>query len=237
MKRIMSVLAVAMVVCIHGVADAKTSKAVMQEIQEFGSSIKGTELFLKCTVIRISARGRFSAGKATDATNVFPDGNIYYQGTIEGGVQINTQDAAEFTEEARRKLLAAENNRAAVLSVDRGSKVVIHDIEVEDDETRIQLTLPGSYYSEVKSTVRFKMFDDVNSLDDFKRMFDKAFAKEEFEVLRGNKTIEINQGTTTNELIKLIGLADYRINLGAKTILVYGSTRYIFADDVLVDLN
>ena len=237
MKHFISLLAVMVFVCLHGVSDAKTSKAMMKEIEEFGTSIIGTELYLRCTVLRISARGRFTAGKATDATNVFPDGNIYYQGTIEGGVQINTQDAAEFTEEARRKLLAAENNRAAVLSIDRGSKVVVHDIEVEDDETRIQLTLPGSYYSEVKSTVRFKMFDDVNSLDDFKRMFDKAFAREEYEVLRGDITVEINQGVTTDEVIKMLGLADYRVNLGAKSILVYDSMRYIFADDKLLDLN
>ena len=176
-------------------------------------------------------------GKATDATNVYPDGNIYYQGTIEGGVQINTQNPAEFTEEARRKLLAAENNKAAVIGLDRGSKILIHEFEVKDDETKISITLPGSYYSEVKSAIRFKMFDSVNSFDDFKFMFDKAFAEEEYEVLRNDSTVEINEGMSPDDLVKLIGLADYKINLGAKTILVYGDLRYIFEGGKLANLN
>ena len=236
MRIVRWILVVAFVFCSIE-SDAKTSKEIQKEIEAFGEALKGKEFYLRESILRVSARGRFAIGKATDATNVYPDGNIYYQGTIEGGVQINTQDPAEFTEEARRKLLAAENNKAAVIGLDRGSKIMIHDIEVEDDETRIQITLPGSYYSEIKSTVRFKMFDSVNSFDDFKFMFDKAFAENEYEVLRNDRTVEINEGIGSDELVKLIGLADYKINLGAKSILVYGDLRYIFEEDKLVDLN
>ena len=81
------------------------------------------------------------------------------------------------------------------------------------------------------------MFDSVNSFDDFKFMFDKAFAENEYEVLRNDRTVEINEGIGSDELVKLIGLADYKINLGAKSILVYGDLRYIFEEDKLVDLN
>ena len=237
MKHMRWSLAMLAFVCSLGAAEAKTRKTVMEEIEAFGATIIGKELYLRASILRVSARGRFAVGKATDATNVYPDGNIYYQGSIEGGVQINTQDPAEFTEEARRKLLAAKNNRAAVIGLDRGSKILIHKIEVDDDETRIMITLPGSFYSEVKSAIRFKMFDSVNSFDDFKFMFDKVFAEEEYEVLRNDKTVEVNEGMASDELVKLIGLADYRINLGAKTILVYGDMRYIFENDKLVDLN
>ena len=111
-------------------SEAKVSKEIQKEIEEFTQSMIGNEFFLRFTVLRVTARGRIMAGKATDATNVFPDGQVYYQGTIEGGVQINTQDPNEFTAEARRKLLAAENNKAAVLSIDRGAKILIHDVEV-----------------------------------------------------------------------------------------------------------
>lgn len=68
-------------------------------------------------------------------------------------------------------------------------------------------------------------------------MFDKAFAEEEYEVLRNDSTVEINEGISPDDLVKLIGLADYKINLGAKTILVYGDMRYIFEGGKLVDLN
>ena len=216
---------------------AKIPDSLQEEIRQFGTAVKGKEYFLRCTILRVSARGRFSAGKATDPTNVFPDGNVYYQGTIEGGVQINTQDPGEFTEEARRKLLAAENNRAAVVSLDRGSLIVIHDFEVEDDEIRVQITLPGSYYSEVKSTVRFKMFDDVDSLEHFERMFYVAFAQEEYEVKRGNASKVIDGGMGTEELTKLLGHPDYIVNLSQKTVLVYGNLRYVFNDNKLVDLE
>jgi hypothetical protein len=81
------------------------------------------------------------------------------------------------------------------------------------------------------------MFDDVSSLDHFERMFDVAFAKEEFEVKRVNATAVIDGGITTDELVRLLGLADYRVNLDQKTVLVYGDLRYIFTDDRLVDLE
>ena len=236
MKRLFLTVAYLLVIGITN-SDARTSEEVMQEIKKFTDSIKGKELYLRITVLRVSARGRFSIGKATDATNIFPDGNVYYQGMIEGGVQVNTQDPKEFTAEARRKLLAAKNNKAAVLSIDRGAKIIIHDVEIEDDETRIQITVPGSFYSEIKSTLRFKMFEEVNSLDVFKKMFDVAFAEEEYEVKRIDKTTVVENGMTVDDLIRLMGNADYRINLSEKTILVYDNFKYIFFNNRLADFD
>ncbi len=74
---------------------------------------------------------------------------------------------------------------------------------------------------------RQSMFKDVHSIDDFKLMFDKAFASEEYEVLTVvDKTLVVNHGITTVELVKQNGYADYRVNLGPKTIMVYGPMRY-----------
>jgi hypothetical protein len=212
-------------------ARAKDFKA-SPDIQSWCDQIVGNEFWLKTEVIRV--QGNY---KATDATNVFPDGRVYHQGTISKGVQISAQTPSEFTDEARRKLgFDKAQNAATILTMDRGARVYIHEVEANKKQVKVKLTLKGSWYSTIKSTIRLKL-DAGYTLDDVKESFDVAFAAEEHEIKHASKTDEIGAGMSMDQVIKVFGYANKKITLATKTLLVYDNLVLIFKDDKLSDVD
>tara|TARA_B100000809_G_scaffold126943_1_gene125163 strand:+ start:157 stop:774 length:618 start_codon:yes stop_codon:yes gene_type:complete len=194
------------------------------------SELVGQEYWLRTDVIRI--QGNY---KATDATNVYPDGRIYHQGTVQKGVQITAQHAAEFTAEARRKLgFDKAQNAATVRTMEAGARVLMHDVEVKDNEIKVKITLRGSWYAKVKTTVRLKMAEGY-TLEDVQMQFNVAFAEHEYQVKHAYHTDVVRQGMTTDEVTKVLGLSDTRIELGPKTVLVYDDLRLVFDAGTLTD--
>ena len=215
----------------NGRIEAKDFK-LQPDIQAWCDQITGEEYWLKTEVIRV--RGTF---KSTDATNVFPDGRNYHQGTISKGVQISAQTPDEFTNEARRKLgFGEKQNAATILTIDRGARVYIHDIEAGKKEVKVKLTLKGTWYSEIKSTIRLKL-DKGYTLKELKKSCSVAFASEEFEIKHAIRTDEIAAGMSTHQVTKVLGYADKKIALGAKTLLVYDNLVLVFIDDQLSDVD
>jgi len=206
------------------------SKNVAPDVAAWCSELVDQEYWLRTDVIRI--QGNF---KATDATNVYPDGRVYHQGTIQKGVQITAQYAAEFTAEARRKLGFDEaQNAATVRTMKAGARVLIHDVAVKDGEIKVKITRRGSWYAQVKTTVRLKMAKGY-TLEDAQMQFNAAFAKHEYQVKHAYQTDVVRQGMTTDEVTKIMGLSDTRIELGPRTILVYDDLRLVFDADALAD--
>ena len=206
------------------------SKNVAPDVAAWCSELVDQEYWLRTDVIRI--QGNF---KATDATNVYPDGRVYHQGTIQKGVQITAQYAAEFTAEARRKLGFDEaQNAATVRTMKAGARVLIHDVAVKDGEIKVKITRRGSWYAKVKTTVRLKMAKGY-TLEDAQMQFNAAFAKHEYQVKHAYQTDVVRQGMTTDEVTKIMGLSDTRIELGPRTILVYDDLRLVFDADALAD--
>jgi len=206
------------------------SKDVAPDVAAWFAELVGQEYWLRTDVIRV--QGGFGS---TDATNVYPDGRVYHQGTIQKGAQITAQHAAEFTAEARRKLgFDKEQNAGTVRTMEAGARVLIHDVEVKDGEIKVKITLKGSWYAKVKTTVRLKMAEGY-ALEDAQMQFGVAFAKHEYQVKHAYHTDVVRQGMTTDEVTKILGLSDTRIELGSRTILVYDDLRLVFDADALTD--
>ena len=64
-----------------------------------------------------------------------------------------------------------------------------------------------------------------------------AFASEEFEIKHASRTDEIAAGMSTRQVMKVLGYADKKIALGAKTLLVYDNLVLVFLDDQLSDVD
>lgn len=224
------ILAAMILGAVPGKANAG-SGSVPQDISSWCGQTKGKEYWLRTDVIRVQNL------KATDATNVFPDGRIYHQGTIQKGRQISAQTPAEFTSEARRKLgFDQKQSPATILTLNRGSRVLVHDIEVADQEVRVQVTLKGSWYSEFQSTVRLK-FEPGYSLADLEKSFFIAFADEEYKVKHADASDEVSAGMSPDEVTRVLGYADKKVQLPETTVLIYDSLKLIFKDDKLVGVE
>ena len=214
------------------VAMTEKVQAADFKVKAWCDQIAGNEYWLKTDVIRV--QGSY---KATDATNVFPDGRVYHQGTISKGVQISAQTPGEFTDEARRKLgFDKEQNAATILTMNRGARIYIHEVEPSKKQVKVKLTLKGSWYSKIRTTIRLK-FAEGYTVDDVKRSFDVAFASEEYEIKHADKTDEVNAGMSTDQVTKILGYADKKIVLVDKTLLVYNSVVLVFKDDKLSDVD
>jgi len=207
------------------------SDSASQEFLSWCDQMKGKEYWLRTDVIRVQNI------KATDATNVFPDGRVYHQGTIQKGRQISAQTPAEFTAEARRKLgFDQKQSPATILTLNRGSRVLVHDIEVGKQEVRVQITLKGSWYSEFQSTIRLK-FEPGYSVADLEKSFFIAFAAEEYEVKHADASDEISAGMSPDEVTRILGYADKKIELSGTTVLIYDALKLIFKDEKLAEVE
>jgi len=216
----------------HGRVYGEKSK-VSPELQLWKAETVAQEWWLKVDVVRVQGLLR-----ATDATNVFPDGRVYHQGSIEKGYQISTQLLSEFTSEARRKLGYTKKNQnaATILSLRQGSRVLIHGIEFNKKQVKLKLTLKGSWYSEIQTTIRLKLAEGY-TIDDVKRSFNIAFAKEEYEIKHADRSDEILGGMSVQEVTKILGYADKKVVLSNRTFLVYDNLKLVFRDDKLVDVK
>ena len=175
--------------------------------------------------------------KSTDATNVFPDGRVYHQGTISRGVQISAQTPNEFTDEARRKLgFDKEQNAATILTMEKGARIYVHGVEFNKKQVKVKLTLKGSWYSTIRTTIRLKLAEGY-TMDDVQESFDIAFAREEFEIKHAEETDEIRAGMSTDQVTRIFGYADRKIILGEKTLLVYDNLILVFENDKLTDVE
>jgi hypothetical protein len=225
-----TLLVVALTLMTQLLPTSAASKNVAPDVAAWCSEVVGQEYWLRTDVIRVQG-----AYKATDATNIYPDGRVYHQGTIQKGAQITAQDAAEFAAEARRKLgFDKAQNAGTVRTMEAGARVLIHDVEVEEGEIKVKITLRGSWYAQVKTTVRLKMAEGY-TLEDVQMQFNVAFARHEYQVKHAYHTDVVRQGMTTDEVTKVLGLSDTRIELGPKTVLVYDDLRLVFDADALTD--
>lgn len=224
-------LPIAMLALLTVPLEAAEKNSTPQEVLDWCSQMAGKEYWLRTDVIRVQGL------RATDATNVFPDGRVYHQGTISKGTQITSQTPTEFTDEARRKLgYDKEQNEATILRIDKGARVYVHAIEAKGQEVKVEITLKGSWYSEINSTVRLK-FDEGYSLDDLKASFNVAFAAEEYQIKHADKTDEVSVGMSLDAVVRTFGYADKQIVLNGKTILVYDSIKLVFVDGKLSDVQ
>ena len=57
----------------------------------------------------------------------------------------------------------------------------------------------------------------------------------EYQMKHAHQTDVVRQGVTTDEVTKIMGLSDTRIELGPRTILVYDDLRLVFDADALAD--
>ena len=202
------------------------------ELQAWRETIVGQEFWLRTDVIRVQG-----SLKSTDATNVFPDGRVYHQGTISRGVQISAQTPNEFTDEARRKLgFDKEQNAATILTMEKGARIYVHGVEFNKKQVKVKLTLKGSWYSTIRTTIRLKLAEGY-TMDDVQESFDIAFAREEFEIKHAEETDEIRAGMSTDQVTRIFGYADRKIILGEKTLLVYDNLILVFENDKLTDVE
>ncbi len=231
MLRIASVMLVFALMAIVQSAEAKDSKE-LAEIRAWCEELEGNTYWLRTDVIRVEG-----VLASTDATNVFPDGRVYFQGSISKGRQINAQTRSEFTSEARRKLgFDKEQNHATILTIDRGSQVFVHEVEVKEKQLKVKFTLRGNWYSQITSTIRLK-FDKGYTLAEAQRSFAVAFAAEEYEVKHADRTDEIRAGMSMDQVAMSFGLPDKKISLDDRDLLVYNDLILVFRNDQLTDVK
>ena len=231
MRRVIALSLALLTIALIDESGAAKKKA-SPELQAWRENTVGREFWLRTNVIRVQG-----TLKATDATNVFPDGRVYHQGTISRGVQISAQTPAEFTDEARRKLgFDKEQNAATILTMEKGARIYVHGVEFNKKQVKVKLTLKGDWYSTIRTTIRLKLAEGY-TVEDVEQSFAVAFAKEEFEIKHAEATDEVRAGMSTDQVTRIFGHADRKIILAEKTLLVYEDLILVFRDDKLTDVE
>ena len=201
-------------------------QAQSDAIKDYAASFEGQVLWLKVDVIRLQYLLR-----GTDATNVYPDGNISYRARI-GIRQAQSDDAEDFTEEAR-VLGSNMEDPPKVRLLKRGSQVEIRKVKAEKKEVKIEFNEVGG----PKHALRLKFEQEGYTEADIERLFYVSFAVEEAELLGATETLIFEAGMTTEEVIAVRGRPNIQVNLEDKTVLVYDDLKLIFRNNALVDVE
>jgi hypothetical protein len=186
-------------------------------------ALVGRRFFLRIDVIRIEST---IGGK--DVTHVHPDGRPYYRGKV-GFVfskAKETDSADDFAAEARA------DRGGEVRFFRRGAAVTVHSAEPGEEEVSVGITTQSG----TKTSVSLQMEKGYTAAD-FAALFAKAFATNEAELLGADKTVTIKLGMSSEEVMKLKGKPNARVELGAKTILSYADMKLVFLNNKLTDVQ
>ena len=129
-----------------------------------------------------------------------------------------------------------EQNHATILTIDRGSQVFVHEVEVKEKQLKVKFALRGNWYSQITSTIRLK-FDKGYTLAEAQRSFAVAFAAEEYEIKHADRTDEIRAGMSMDQVAMSFGLPDKKISLDDRDLLVYNDLILVFRNDQLTDVK
>ena len=198
------------------------------EVEQYLYDLRGKSFFLKIDVVRVQ---RLLGGQ--DATNVYPDGRVSYRALLTGLRSTVTTNAKDFVAEVQRISLQQRDENMTARVWNRGTRMLIHDTDVKDDETQIDVTDPGGS----KTRIRFKFEDGPYSLRDVKKAFDVTFAKTEAELAGAQTTVSLHLGMSVDSVIAKKGKPKTRVDLGRKVILTYDDMKLVFEDDKLADVQ
>ena len=208
-------------------ADYLSSSAYLQ------SEIVGKTFFLKQPVIRIQ---KLFGGD--DATNILPGGQVQYRATIDSGWRRTESTSAEdFAEQARTTIASSSNatyrNQTKVRYWDRGSEVFVHNASIHGKVVWIDLTVDGGAKTRARHYFEYSNF----SIDDLEKSLNVLYAKTPEELMGAENTIELSLGMSVDDVIKMKGNPNTKVNLGGKTILGYEDMKLIFVDGKLADVQ
>jgi len=170
------------------------SVAKNAEVKAYCKSLIGQDVYLKIDVVKI-----FEGFKNTDATNIYPTGEVIYRKSY-----TVTPDPRVFVSEIGRQALA-KNKDWYISLLEKGTQVSIHKVEVKGAEVQIEFTRHSGrrkkdYLELPQQTVRLK-FDKGYGLDDVKTAFARGFGTERFE-----SVIELTQGMSEADIVDLVGV-------------------------------
>ncbi|MEE3232970.1 MAG: hypothetical protein VX294_02290 [Candidatus Latescibacterota bacterium] len=207
-----------------------TSAVPNKQIKELCKSFVGNEYWLKIAVVRIQ-----DIAGGTDATNLYPGGNISYRATLGMFRQVQSSDSEDFAEQARASIQQHDLKTKSVRHWARGTKVKVHKVRAKRKEIEVDITEEGGS----KSRIRFK-FDKTPkayTFNEVESLFTKILAVSEEDLMGAEETVEINMGMTIEEIVKVYGKPKSRINLGKKTVIKYDDMKLIFESNKLVDVE
>lgn len=202
--------------------DGVTPGDQIEAIRARGRQITSRSVWLNIDVLRVK-----SLLGVTDATRVHPDGTVYHRSQLDP----RTIPNAAWTQ-------APQDLFGGSRVLKRGARVTVKEVRMGRDHIRLDLTGAGG----TDAALRFVFGAEGLTLEGFDRALGTAFSETRPEeaqspgkVTQPVKTVQIDLGMTIEDVIKLRGQPETRINLGAKTILTYEDVKFIFLDDKLVD--
>ena len=116
---------------------------------------------------------------------------------------------------------------------DRGSEVVVHNASIHGKVVWIDLTVDGG----AKTRARHYFENSSFSIDDLEESLNVLYAKTPEELMGAESTIELSLGMSVDDVIKMKGNPNTKVNLGGKTILGYEDMKLIFVDGKLADVQ
>jgi len=205
----------------------------------FDTQVKGQAFFLKRPVIRIYHGNPLSGGE--DATHVI-NSQVIYKSRIPGaGVferASESTDAHEFKREAEIKISGRSNSfdkQSTVRFWDRGTPALVHKIKYKDRGklVYVDVTLSGKS----KSRIRLHFYSKNYTVAKARESLSLILAGSKPEMEGAERTVEITEGMTEDQVIQIQGKPKQRVSVGSKTVLVYEGIKLVFRDGKLVDVE
>lgn len=192
-------------------------QAQSKEIKEFCKGLDGTVYWLRIDVITVQRSLTF-----LDVTNLYPDGKVYYRGTLgDDSDQTRTQSADEFAAAVRQR---APKDRYTILK--RGARVTVDYTSPRKDQVKVGLKGEGK----AKVAIWLKFEEKEYTLEDLQKTLARAFAKSEADL-----AVTLKLGMSVEEVIEIKGAPKSRVDLGTKTILTYEDMKVTFEDNKLTN--
>lgn len=193
-------------------------QAQSKEIKDFCKGLDKKVYWLKIDVLTIQRSLSW-----LDATNIYPDGKVYYRGTIGKDTdQTQTQSVEEFTALVRQK------TKDTITLLKRGAKIKIDRVSPENKRVKVEILGEGK----AKAAIWIKFEEKDYTLGDLQKMLTRAFAESEADL-----AVTLKLGMSVEEVVELKGAPKSRVDLGTKTILTYEDMKVTFENNKLTNVE
>ena len=200
---------------------------VSKDVKEYCKSLKDKTFWMRIDVVRVNF---FIGGK--DATNVYRDGTVSYEATVQSAVSFSRQTESNDPEDFAEEIRSRQGSGVSVKVIKKGTQVKIKKVRPKSGVVEVEVE---SKQRKIKTKIRYQFGEEGYEMPDIKNLMDIVFAENEEEI--EDAIPEINLGITLAELIKIQGRPKSKINLGTKVVLQYESLKFIFEDDKLVGIE